>query len=170
MRTKKAIINSSINIITFILIFIPNLLITRVFYNELGSEILGLNSLYTNIIGWLSIVELGVGTAIIFSLYKPYAENNQKQLRAYIRFYGKFYRVIGFIILGIGITITPLLKYLIGGNVDIKLANIGFILFLLNSVISYMFSHKICILTVSQQEYKNTIAMTISKIIIIIIQ
>ena len=86
MRTKKAAINSSINILCFFITFIPNLLIRKVFLQSLGSELLGLNSLYTNIVGWLSIIELGIGPAIIFSLYKPYAKNDQKQIRAYIKF------------------------------------------------------------------------------------
>lgn len=170
MRTKKALINSITNIISFIIIFIPNLIIRKVFFDSLGSELLGLSSLFANIIGWLSIVELGIGTTITFSLYKPYAENDQAQVRSYIRLYGKFYRAIGVIVLTIGIVITPMLKYLIDSTVNIKLVYIGFLLHLLNSVISYMFSHKICILTVSQMEYKNTILVTSSKLLIIILQ
>ena len=134
MRTKKALINSSANILCFIIAFIPSLIIRKIFLDTLGSDILGLNSLYNNIIGWLSIVELGVGTAIIYSLYKPFADNDRSQIRAYIRFYGKFYRSVGFVILIIGLIITPFLKYFIKENIDLKLVSIGFILFLLNKV------------------------------------
>ena len=87
MRTKKAFINSSVNIISFFISFIPNLIIRKVFSDTLGTELLGLNSLYTNIIGWLSIVEMGVGTAIDIFLYKPFAEDNKEKIRGYIRFY-----------------------------------------------------------------------------------
>lgn len=170
MRTRKALINSSANILCFIIAFIPSLIIRKIFLDTLGNDILGLNSLYNNIIGWLSIVELGVGTAIIYSLYKPFADNDRSQIRAYVRFYGKFYRSIGFIILIIGLIITPFLKYFIQGNVDLKLVSLGFILFLLNSFISYMFSHRLCILNVAQEEYKVTIGTTISKLVITLIQ
>lgn len=170
MRTKKALINSSANILCFIIAFIPSLIIRKIFLDTLGSDILGLNSLYNNIIGWLSIVELGVGTAIIYSLYKPFADNDRSQIRAYIRFYGKFYRSVGFVILIIGLIITPFLKYFIKENIDLKLVSIGFILFLLNSFISYMFSHRLCILNVAQEEYKVTIGTTISKLVITLIQ
>lgn len=170
MRTRKALINSVINIVSYIIIFIPNLLIRRVFLTTLGSEMLGLSSLYNNIIGWLSIFELGVGTAIVYSLYRPYAENNKDKMRAYIKFYGQFYRRIGFVILGVGITISPFLSFFITGNVDIRIATIGFLLFLINSFISYIFSHKLCILNVSQQAYKITIGTTISKLVIIALQ
>ena len=170
MRTKKALINSSVNIIAFIVAFIPNLIIRKIFLNTLGSEILGLNSLYSNIIGWLSIVELGIGSAIIYSLYKPYAEGDKSQIRAYIGFYASFYRKVGMIILIIGLLISPYLKLFIEGKIDLKVATIGFILSLLNSFISYMFSHKLCILNVAQEAYKITISTTISKLTITFLQ
>ncbi|MFR6452005.1 MAG: lipopolysaccharide biosynthesis protein, partial [Clostridium perfringens] len=170
MRTKKAAINSSINILCFFITFIPNLLIRKVFLQSLGSELLGLNSLYTNIVGWLSIIELGIGPAIIFSLYKPYAKNDQKQIRAYIKFYGKFYKVIGFSILLGGMLLSPFLKFFINGEIDLKIATLGFILFLFNSFISYIFSHRLCILNVAQESYKITIGTTISKLLIVVLQ
>ena len=170
MRTRKALINSFINIFTYILLFIPNLIMRKVFLDTLGSEILGLSSLYNNILGWLSIIELGIGSAIVFSMYKPYADNDKKMMNAYIRFYGKFYRGIGIIILIIGICITPFLKNLIENNLNIKLVTIGFLLFLLNSFVSYMFSHKMCILNVAQEAYKVTIGTTISQLIILLLQ
>lgn len=170
MRTKKAIINSSINIVTYLLLFIPNLIIRKIFLSTFGNELLGLNSLYTNIIGWLSIAELGVGNAIIFSLYKPFAENDRRKINSYIKFYGKFYRSIGFIILILGILISPFLKIFIENDIDIKIVTIGFLIFLLNSFITYMFSHKLCILNVAQEAYKITIGTTISQVVIYILQ
>ena len=170
MRTKKALLNSSINISTYLLLFIPNLLIRRVFLNTLGSEMLGLNSLYTNIIGWLSIAELGIGSAIIFSLYKPFAENDRKKISIYVNFYGYFYRRVGFIVLLGGIFITPFLKFFIENNVNMKIITIAYLIFLLNSFITYMFSHRLCILNVAQEAYKITIGTTISQIIIYLLQ
>lgn len=170
MRTKKAIINSTINILTYLLLFIPNLIIRRVFLDTLGSEMLGLNSLYINIIGWLSIAELGVGSAIIFSLYKPFAENDRKKINAYINFYGKFYKTIGLVILIIGISISPFLTVFIENDINIKIVTVGFFIFLLNSFITYMFSHKLCILNVAQEAYKVTIGTTVSQIIIYVLQ
>lgn len=170
MRTKKAIINSSINIITYLFLFIPNLIIRKVFLDTLGNEILGLNSLYTNIIGWLSIAELGIGGAIIFSLYRPYAENDKVKMNAYIKFYGSFYKTVGVLILIIGILISPFLKFFIQNNINMKIVIVGFLIYLLNSFISYMFSHKLCILNVAQEAYKVTIATTISQVTIFVIQ
>ncbi len=71
MRKTKAIINFIVNIVLYIVLFIPSFLIRKTFLEALGSDILGLNSLYSNILSWLSIVEMGVGAIIIYSLYKP---------------------------------------------------------------------------------------------------
>lgn len=170
MRTKKALLNSIINILTYLILFIPNFIIRKIFLKSLGSELLGLSSLYGNIIGWLSILELGIGSAIVYSLYKPFEENNRKQINSYIRFYGKFYRGVGFLILAIGIAIVPFLGVLIKNSIDIKVVKFGFILFLINSFISYMFSNKLCILNVAQEAYKVTIGTTISQLCIFILQ
>ena len=170
MRKKKALINASVSILAFIITFIPNLITRKIFLQVLGDDLLGLNSLYTNIIGWLSIFELGVGTAIIFSLYKPFAEDNKKLVKSYIRFYGKFYRRIGIIILFIGLLITPYLKYFINGNIDLNIVKLGFIIFLINSFISYLFSSRLSILNVAQEFYKVNIGVTASKLMILFIQ
>ncbi|MDU5262520.1 MAG: O-unit flippase, partial [Clostridium celatum] len=81
MRLRKAGINFSINILTYIVGLLPSFIIRKVFLNILGNDLLGLNSLYSNIIGLMSIIELGIGSAIIFSLYKPFAENNYVKVK-----------------------------------------------------------------------------------------
>lgn len=170
MKTKKALLNSITNIISYIISFIPNLIIRKVFIATLGNGLLGLSSLFTNLIGWISIVELGVGTAIVYSLYKPFAENDKKTVNAYINFYRKFYRAVGFIILGIGILLAPFIKYFVKEDISSKVMIFGFLLYLINSFISYMFSHKLCILNVAQEAYKVTIGTTVSKLTIAILQ
>ena len=170
MRSKKAIINSSINIISFLVVFMPNMVLRKVFLNTLGNDMLGLNSLYSNIIGWLSIIEMGVGTAIIYSLYKPFATNDKEKIRAYIRFYGIFYKRIGIFILIVGSIISPFIGFFINGEINIRIAILGFFIYLINSVLSYLFTHRLCILNVAQEAYKVTLGMTISKIIIVFLQ
>ena len=170
MRTKKSIINSSVNVLSLLMAFIPNLIVRKVFLESLGSQMLGLTSLYTNIIGWLSIVELGVGGTIVYSLYKPFANKEYSKINAYIRFYGTFYRIVGIIIFILGLMIVPFIKFFINENVNLNIARVGLILFLTNTFISYMFSNKICLLNVAQQSYKITIGTTISKLLISIFQ
>lgn len=170
MRLKKSLINSITGILTYIISFLPLFLIRKVFIEELGSELLGLSSLYTNIIGYLSIVELGVGTAIIYSLYKPFAEGNKEKIKGYLMYYEKFYRKAGTIVLIIGLAITPFIHIFIKDNIDLSLVRIGFILFLINTFIGYMFTYKHCMLNVAQEGYKVSLGLTMSKIFIAIFQ
>lgn len=171
MRKKNALINSGVNFLTFLITFLPNMFIQQLFLRILGEELRGLNGLYANIIGWLSIVELGVGTAIVFSLYKPFAQNDYASIRAYLNFYKKFYVRVGLTILGIGFILIPFLPYFIENkDIDIILVNVGFILYLLNSFISYLFSSRLCILTVAQEGYKMSLATTLSKLLTYLFQ
>lgn len=170
MRSKKTIINSSINVFSLLLNFIPNLIVRKVFLEKLGSETLGLVSLYSNILGWLSIVEMGVGSVIVFSLYKPFYNRDYSKVNAYIDFYKSFYRTVGILILILSIVISPFVKNFIREELDSSFISLGFILFAFNTFITYMFSHRLCILNVAQESYKITLATSLSRLIILIIQ
>ncbi|MEH7549852.1 lipopolysaccharide biosynthesis protein, partial [Neobacillus vireti] len=122
------------------------------------------------IIGLLSIVELGIGSAIIFSLYKPFSEDNKEKIKGYLEFYSKFYKIVGFIILIVGLLITPFLDVFIQSQINTLDSKLYFIVFLINTCISYLYSYKLCILTVAQDGYKISITTTISKLLISIFQ
>ena len=170
MRVKKAAINVIITIITFIIGLIPSFIVRKVFLDNLGNELLGLSSLFSNIVGLLSIVELGIGSAIIFSLYKPFADGNKIKVKGYLDYYFNFYKKIGFIILGLGFLIIPFLKIFIKEEINIFHVQQYFILYLINTVMSYWFTYKICILNVAQDGYKVLIGTTTSKVIIAVLQ
>ena len=84
-----------------------------VFLRILTAEYLGLNGLFTNILSMLSLMELGVGTAMTFSLYKPLATSDKEKIKSLMNLYRKSYIIIGILVLVIGIGITPLLPYFI---------------------------------------------------------
>lgn len=170
MRKKKTIINASVNILSLVLAFLPNIIVRKTFLDTLGSEILGLVSLYSNIIGWLSIVEMGIGTAIVYSLYKPFYDKDYFKVSAYINYYKFFYTSVGFIIILLSIIISPFMKNFISGSINSTFVSIGFILFALNTLISYMFSHRLCILNVAQESYKITLTTSLSRLVISIFQ
>lgn len=96
-------------------IFIPFIL-RIVMIKQLGSEYLGLQSLFVSILQVLSLTELGFGSAIVFSMYEPIANDDTKMLCALLGFYRKIYIVIGCGILGIGLCITPFIPKFINGN------------------------------------------------------
>lgn len=131
--------------------------ITRIFFIDiLGTEYLGLNGLFSNILTILSLVELGIGPAIAFSLYKPIAEKDIESIKSLMKLFKKAYFTIGLLILILGICITPFLKSFIKNSTDIPNIKIIFILFVLNSAISYFFSYKRTLIISDQKRYIAT--------------
>ena len=108
----------------------------------MGDEYNGIYALFGSIISMLSIAELGIGSAIIYNLYKPVKEKHIEEIKMIMNFYKQCYRLIAGVILLIGILITPLIKNIIG---DLNIHDniyILYYLFLLESVSSYAFSYK----------------------------
>ena len=137
-----------------------------VFIKCLAAEYLGVNGLFTNILSVLSLAELGVGNAIIYALYKPLADKDEKKISELMNFYAKAYKIIGILIIMVGIILTPFLKYLIKDVPNISESiYVIFFFYLFNTAITYFFSYKNSIITADQ---KNYIALIISYIIAIV--
>ena len=105
-----------------------------------GMEYLGLSSLFTSVLKTLSLMELGFGTAIVYSLYKPVAEGNTERICAYLAYYRKIYRFIGLAILTVGLLLIPFLHKLVHDPVLPGGLNLYtcYLIFLGNTVISYL--------------------------------
>ena len=129
-RTKNATRNIIFGTILKVYqIAIPFLMRTVMIY-LLGIEYLGLNSLFTSILQVLNLAELGVGSAMVFSMYKPIAEDDEITICALMKLYRNYYRVIGFVILLAGCVLLPFLPHLIKSDVppDINI----YVLYLMN--------------------------------------
>ena len=133
-------------------IMIPFLMRTAMIY-LMGVEYLGLNSLFTSILQVLNLAELGVGSAMVFSMYKPIAEDDSVTICALMKLYKYYYRGIGIVIAVIGCILTPFIPSLISGDIPTGI-NI-YILYLLNlgaTVLSYwLFAYKSSILQAYQR-------------------
>lgn len=153
-RTKNSARNASFAIISKFTYIILNFICRTIFIKTLGSEYLGVNGLFTNILTMLSFAELGIGTAIIYKMYKPIAENDKERIKTLMHFYKKAYSIIGIVILTIGLAIIPFLNTIIKEppNISENLTVI-YILFLMNASISYFFVYKKSIITGHQKEY-----------------
>lgn len=149
--------NAAINIITVwlgqVLIIVVNMIARKVFLQSLGSEYLGLNSLFTNIVGLLAVADLGFGSAISFSLYKPLAENNKEAIKAIMKLFKKIYCLIGIIIFISGFALTPWIYKLATGAEEINNIRLIFMLFVLNTSISYFFSYYSALIIADQKKY-----------------
>lgn len=174
-RVNYSIINAVIAVIANVVNIIMTFIMQTALIKLMGSEYNGLNGLFTNIISMLSMVELGIGPAIIFNLYRPIKEKNFSKIKSLMNFYRKCYHIIGGAILILGIVLLPFLDIIVGKNslqINIYLV---FILFILEAFSSYMISYKRSILYANQENYITNIihifciiAMNILQVIIIL--
>ena len=136
-----------------IVIIVIGFILRTVFIKILGDEYLGLNGLFSNILTMLSLAELGIGTAIVFSLYKPIAEKDQEQMIALMNFYRKFYRAVGCFVLVAGSALTPLLPYFIKDMPDISHIYFIYLMYVVNTGISYFYSYKAAFINANQENF-----------------
>lgn len=133
-------------------IIVPFLMRTAMIY-FMGVQYLGLSSLFTSILQVLNLTELGVGSAMVYSMYKPIAEDDEHTICALMKLYRNYYRVIGLVIAVVGSVLTPFIPKLISGDVPSGI-NV-YVLYLLNlaaTVLSYwLFAYKNCILQAHQR-------------------
>lgn len=152
MRTKNSVINLLVSWITQILNIILQFALRTVFIQALSAEYLGLNGLFSNILSFLSFAELGFGSAITFSLYKPLAENDEKTVAGIMNFFKKVYFAVGFFVLVVGISLTPLLPHLINDMPDIPYIHFIYVLWVINSGTSYFLVYKSTLIIADQRK------------------
>lgn len=161
------------NIKYSVLIYILNCFlkfgVRLVFIRTLPIEYLGINGLFTNLLSILSLAELGIGPAIVYSLYKPLAYNDTETIKSLMNLFKKAYIVIGSFIIIVGICILPCLDWLIKDNniVDI---DYFYMIFLLNTGVSYFYSYKRNLIIADQKQYINSIYEIGSQVLLAVMQ
>jgi len=113
MRTKSAIANSSMALIQKVIEIILSFAFRTVLIYSLGSTYLGISGLFTNIFSLLSLMELGVGSSIVYLIYKPLNEKDNETLKSFLNVYSKFYSIVGLLIAIIGIILIPFFQILL---------------------------------------------------------
>lgn len=151
-------------VITLVLTFVTR----TIFIRYLSIDLLGVNSLFANILTVLSLADLGFGTAILYSMYKPLAENDKRKLSALMNYFKKIYICIAVVVFIVGICLLPFLHLIIKEN-NIANIEIYYCLFLMDSVISYLLAYKVNIINADQKNYivkKYTLVFNVIKSIV----
>lgn len=129
-----------------------------IFIQCLSSEYLGVNGLFTNILSILSLADLGIGTAIIYALYKPLAYRDEKEITKLMNFYSKAYTSIGVIVFILGLALLPFLNTIIGEAPNIEESiYIIYLIYLFNTSITYFASYKSSLIIADQKNYISTL-------------
>lgn len=164
-RTKNAVRNIYSGMFNKIFtIFFP-FLIRTVLIKKIGIEYAGLNSLFSSILQVLNLTELGFASAVVYSMYKPIAEDDKDTICALLNFYKRVYFIIGLVILALGSAVMPFLPHLIKGNVpqDINIY-VLYSIYLVNTSLSYLlFGYKNSLLNAHQRRNVISNILTITQ-------
>lgn len=170
MRTKNSIKNILLSFTNNIVINLLRFVVRTFFIRYIGSLYLGVNGLLTNVLSVLSLADLGISSAISFSLYKPLACNDKKIIKSLMNFYKKAYFIIGTVILILGLLLLPFLDFFVNNVDNIPMLKFYYLLFLINMVISYYLGYKRTLITADQKGYKIQIITMIGNLVITILQ
>ena len=165
MDKKRSVLNISVSVASRIILLLAALLVRRLLIQRIGNEVNGLNSLYSGIIGMLAVAELGVGRAIVYSMYKPIVDGENRQVAALFQLYQKLYRIIGAAIFAAGMILMPFLPVLID-DYDKLSVNVysTFLLTLIAVSVSYLYSAKSSLIEAYKDNYITTIILTVSRL------
>lgn len=155
-RNTNALLASSSGVLLQVVQIFGNFFYRTVFLMFLSKEYLGINGLFTNILQLFSLAELGIGSAILYSMYKPFAERDTGKIGALIRFYKAIYNGLAVLVVVMGLLFYPFIGSLVNTDElppDINLTVVYF-LFVARSAMSYLFVYKQSLLTADQQSHK----------------
>ncbi len=153
-RVKKSLKNAKVGVFFFIASIFVQFFSRKIFLDNLGDEFIGLETTLRSVLGFLNLAELGIGTAIGFTLYKPIFDKDYKEINKIIALLGVLYKRIGYGIIGIGV-IVSLFFPLIFANTPFSFALIYFVFYtlLFSSLLSYFANYHLSLLGADQKGY-----------------
>ncbi len=165
MRTKNSILNFLANEGSHFWNILLSFLCRTVFIYTMSKEYLGMTGLFTNVLTVLSLAELGIGTAMMFHMYKPVNEHDHVLLNQLMNLYRRFYNLVALFILVVGFSLMPALQFFIKDTVVTNEIRIVYGLYLINTAASYILGYRCAIINAHQKGYVvtalNTVATTV---------
>lgn len=178
-RTKNSLRNTLFAAIAFVTKMLVQFSVRAVFIRYFIPEYLGVNGLFNNILTVLSLAELGVGNAIVYTMYKPVADNDIEKIKSLVRLYRNMYLIFAGVILTVGLALIPALPYLIkdygATNIGVNLEVI-YVIFLAQTVGGYFFAYRRALVFAYQRNdieskvsFAAQVVLAVAQILIIIL-
>lgn len=152
-RTEYSAINTTVAIISRMAAILMGFATRVVFTHTLNESYVGVNGLFTDILNVLSLTELGVGTAITFALYRPIANKDIERQQILMKMFRSFYRITATCVAVAGIAIIPFMDVLMKNRPEVDHLLLIYILYLTNSVLSYLLVYKRTLIEAHQMNY-----------------
>lgn len=156
-RTELAMRNTIIAFAGQCISLISSFIVRFAFIHTLSATYLGLNGLFSDLLTVFSFADLGIATAMAYSLYRPIAQNDRKTIISIMSVFKKAYILIGSLILLIGIIFLPFYRVFMKEIPDISNLNLIYLLYVINTAISYFYSYRRTLLISAQKKYKDVL-------------
>ena len=153
-RVHRSVMNIKVGMIFYVLSLFLAFFSRKVFLDCLGAEFIGLTGMLMNIMSFLSVAELGIGTSIVYFLYKPLQEDNHEKINEVMSMLAFLYRCIGAVIGSIGIVVSLFFPWWFDNlTTGLPLVYFAFYSFLGSSVAGYVFNYKQLLVSANQKQY-----------------
>ena len=170
MRFFNSLRNSVLAFLGQIITILMGFGVRWLFIHKLGQDYLGVNSVMESMLMILSMTELGIGTSVAFALYKPIDDGDEKRIGSLMAFYRNVYHAIGIFTAVVGPLLLPFMRFFTKEAVNIGNLNLIYLLFLVNTVLSYFFAYKRTLLNAYQQSYVNSVSEDLFAVLKYILQ
>ena len=165
MKIKNLFRNSFFSLLSQVVLLIVGFLSQRAMNLYMGSELVGMNGVISNVIAMLSVTELGVSTAIVYHLYSALAKNDEEEIASLMNLYRKAYYLFAIIITVLGLPLTPIVHlFMKNESYSLSYIRVLYLLWLMRSVISYPLSYKKSVLIADQREYVVSVITMLTNI------
>lgn len=173
LRIQKTVKNLIFTWTGYFAVILSTFVGRKFFVMTIGMAFLGVNGLFTNIISCLNLVDLGLGTAITFSLYRPIEEHNEKKITAILCVFHKIYVVVGVVVGLVGVSLTPFLAFLINdipAGISLSQIKLYYVLFVINNAAGYFLYYKAVLINADQKQYLVELNYSICMILMTAVQ
>lgn len=153
-RVKKSLLNARVNTICYFLSLFVAFFTRKIFIDYLGTEFIGLTGTLQSLLGFLNLAELGIGSAIGYFLYKPLVAKDETRLRELVSLLGYVYRIIGLVILTVGVVLALFLPLIYSDlQFSLSVVYVGYFSYLFSTLIGYFCNYKMSLLGADQKNY-----------------
>lgn len=168
MRIEKSIKNLIYSLSYYVVNVICTFVLRKIMLVTIGLAGVSLNSLFHEVIAMMSLSEMGVGTVIVYNLYKPLNDKNEQKIKELMLFFKYIYLFIAGVMIAIGIILLPFIHNIVNSTgYEISYIRYIFFLFVIQTSISYCFAYKRSLLAADQRNYVSAIFDSIFKFIMI---
>lgn len=161
-RTEHSVQNTTVALISRLTAIFMGYVLRVVFTHTLSESYVGVNGLFLDIINVLSLSEMGIGTAITYALYRPIAEEDIEKQKSLMELFRSFYRIVALIVTVAGLAVLPFMDILIKDYQSVEHLTLIYLLYLINTICSYLLIYKKTLMDAHQLNYIGTFYQTMS--------